>query len=80
MDITISQLARPTPRPAASSGFVRGLSFAMIGLALIVAALGIWLVSSAAADPAMLLVKMVLSLMMLITGALCLRAAGKPRK
>lgn len=75
MSIAMSQLAKQAPSLPEPSGFVQRFVLSLIGCSFGLAAVGIWIVSSAAADPVMLLVKLGLSVFMLAVGSSCLLIA-----
>ncbi|SMX28643.1 hypothetical protein TRP8649_02768 [Pelagimonas phthalicica] len=72
MDITTSDLTAKQAKPVAPGRFFQRLFLSFIGAALIMAGFGVWLASSVAHDPQMLLIKLGISLFMLISGLCCL--------
>ncbi|MGH1413227.1 MAG: hypothetical protein ACRBB0_07020 [Pelagimonas sp.] len=79
MDIVMSQLAKQDPRCQAPTPvpmrFIQKLVLSFVGCSMGMAGFGIWLVSSVAGDPGMLLIKLGLSIFMLIVGLCCMLIA-----
>lgn len=77
MEIAMSQLAKQTPSMPAPSRFVQRFLLSLFGFSTAIAAVGIWIISGASADPVMSMVKLGVSLFMLIAGLSCLLAARR---
>lgn len=61
--------------PTEGAGGILRMGLSLAGAALVVAAFGIWLLPTQAADPAMMLVKLLISVSLFVAGALFLNAA-----
>jgi hypothetical protein len=69
---------RPEARTDGEDHDLRRGALRLVGVAVAAAAPGLWVLPTVAADPAMMLMKMVFSLGLFWAGLLCLHAARRP--